>query len=37
MTEKRGATLREIADDGTGRLDGGRFHVVRGRKGVKGK
>lgn len=33
MAEKRGATLREVVDDGTGRFDGGRFHVVRSRKG----
>jgi hypothetical protein len=32
MAEKRGATLRTIPDDGTGRMDGGRFHVVRSRK-----
>ena len=32
MAEKRGATLREVVDDGTGRYDGGRFHVVKSRK-----
>jgi uncharacterized protein (DUF1778 family) len=37
LAEKRGATLREVVDDGTGRFDGGRFHVVRSRKPGKGK
>jgi hypothetical protein len=31
MAEKRGATLVEVVDDGTGRWDGGRFHAVRKR------
>jgi hypothetical protein len=33
IAAKRGATVVEILDDGTGRFDGGRFHVVKGRKG----
>jgi hypothetical protein len=37
LAEKRGATVREVVDDGTGRFDGGRFHVQRSRKGSKAK
>jgi hypothetical protein len=36
LAEKRGATFQVLSDDGTGRVDGGRFHVVRGRTRRKG-
>jgi hypothetical protein len=37
LAEKRGATVVEVLDDGTGRFDGGRFLVVKSSKGGKGK
>ena len=37
LAEKRGATLHTVTDDGTGRFDGGRFHVVKSRKDGKSK
>ncbi|HEU0031518.1 MAG TPA: hypothetical protein VFQ53_12855 [Kofleriaceae bacterium] len=37
LAEKRGATLHEVVDDGTGRFDGGRFLVVKSRKHDKAK
>jgi hypothetical protein len=32
LAQKRGATLHEVRDDGTGRFDGGRFLVIKSRK-----
>ena len=32
IAAKRGATVHEVRDDGTGRFDGGRFLVVKSRK-----
>lgn len=36
LAVKRGATLRELRPDSTGRVDGGRFHAVVSRKAKKG-
>jgi len=33
MAAKRGAVLRELTEDADGRVEGGRFHVERSRKG----
>jgi hypothetical protein len=33
IAAKRGATLHTLVEDAAGRVDGGRFHVVKSRKG----
>jgi hypothetical protein len=36
LAQKRGATFQVLTDDGSGRVDGGRFHVERSRTKRKG-
>jgi hypothetical protein len=33
IAAKRGATVHAVVEDAAGRVDGGRFHVVKSRKG----